>query len=174
MINFPVPLLGLCAYSGTGKTSLLTKLLPLLNAEGLRVAVIKHTHHEFDIDHSQKDSYKLRKAGARQTLIASRKRMAWISEFDDDREEPTLTETLAALQPATLDLVIVEGFKHESFAKIELHRPRLAHPLMFPKDNNIIAIATDGSLPIASISIPLLDLNQPKEICKFIQQKFLS
>ena len=174
MISFAVPVLGFCAYSGTGKTSLLTKLLPLLNAEGLRIAVVKHTHHEFDIDHSQKDSYKLRKAGATQTLIASKKRMAWIAEFDDDHEELTLTETLAALQPASLDLVIVEGFKRENFAKIELHRPSLAHSLMFPKDNNIIAIATDDSLPIASINIPLLDLNQPREISNFIQQKFLS
>lgn len=174
MINFPVPLLGFCAWSGTGKTSLLTKLLPLLNAEGLRIAVVKHAHHAFDIDHPQKDSYKIRQAGAQQMLITSKKRMAWISEFSDDREEPTLGETLTALQPATLDLVLVEGFKRESFAKIELHRPSLGQPLMFPGDKNIIAVATDDTLPISSGSIPLLDLNQPEAISSFILDQFLA
>jgi len=168
MISFPVPLLGFCAWSGTGKTTLLTRLLPLLTGQGLRVGMVKHAHHQFDIDHPNKDSYRLRHAGATQMLIASRKRMAWISEFDDDHQEPTLAETLAVLQPDSLDLVLVEGFKKENFAKIELHRPSLGRPLFYPQDENIIAVAADDTLAVSPGSLPLLDLNQPDEISQFI------
>ena len=174
MMHFPIPLLGFCAYSGTGKTTLLTKLLPLLGEHGLRVGVVKHAHHKFDIDNPNKDSYKLRQAGASQMLIASRKRMAWVAEFDEDQQEPKLEETLSVIQPESLDLVLVEGFKKEAFHKIELHRPSLGKPLFFPDDNNIIAVASDDRLPVSSGSLPLLDLNQPKQICNFILYQFLT
>ena len=174
MIHFPIPLLGFCAYSGTGKTTLLTKLLPLLAEQGLRVGVVKHAHHAFDIDNPNKDSYKLRQAGASQMLIASRKRMAWVTEFDEGHQEPKLEDTLSVIQPDSLDLLLVEGFKAEAFPKIELHRPSLGKPLFFPNDRNIIAVATDDTLPVTSGSLPLLDINQPKEICNFILYQFLT
>jgi molybdopterin-guanine dinucleotide biosynthesis protein MobB len=170
MIKFPLPLLGFCAYSGTGKTTLLTKLLPLLKQEGLRVGMVKHAHHRFDIDHPGKDSYELRKAGADQMLVASRRRMALVMETGDQVEEPVLEDALAMLALEHLDLVLVEGFKQAAIAKIELHRTRLGKPLMYPDDPYIIAIACDEPLNIPQHIIPQLDLNQPREFVKFIRE----
>lgn len=167
MNNFPLPLLGFVAYSGTGKTTLLTKLLPILRNNGLRVGVIKHAHHLFDIDHPGKDSYELRHAGASQMLVASRKRMALVTEFNDEKTEPELEEALANLNCNELDIVLVEGFKKASIPKIELYRPSLGKPLMFPSDHNIIAIATDSPLTDPT-TLPQLDLNQPQHIIDFI------
>ena len=165
------PLLGFCAWSGTGKTTLLTKLITLLSASGLQVGVIKHAHHHFDIDYPGKDSYVLRKAGAKQTLVTSRHRMAWIREIGEGQDEPSLTDAINALDLEKLDLILVEGFKHEHFPKIELHRPALGKPLMFPDDKDIFAIACDG--PIESDvstrdDLSMLDLNQPEEIARFV------
>lgn len=168
MIKFPLPLLGFCAYSGTGKTTLLTKLLPLLKQEGLRVGMVKHAHHRFDIDHPGKDSYELRKAGADQMLVASRRRMALVMETGDQMEEPVLEDALAMLALEHLDLVLVEGFKQAAIAKIELHRPSLGKPLMYPDDPHIIAIASDKPLAISQTIIAHLDLNQPEEFVQFI------
>ena len=172
MIEFPIPLLGFSAYSGTGKTTLLTKLLPLLKEEGLRVAVVKHAHHSFDIDHPGKDSYELRKAGADQILVASRQRIAFIKESPTRRNEPVLEEALALLNPNELDLVLVEGFKLAEIRKIELHRPALGNPLLFPQDKLIIAIATDAPLK-KKPSIPQLNLNKPDDIATFISLTFV-
>jgi molybdopterin-guanine dinucleotide biosynthesis protein B len=169
MIDFPLPILGFCAFSGTGKTTLLKKVLPILRTQGKRIVLVKHAHHQFEIDHPKKDSYELRKAGALKTLIASRKRMALVTEFSEDHPEPTLQETLSALDPEGVDLVLVEGFKHEAFPKIELHRPSLGKPLLCLSDPHVIAVASDS--PIAEISgrLPLLDLNDPAEIAQFIR-----
>ena len=174
MIQFSLPLLGFCAYSGTGKTTLLTKLIPLLTSKGLRVGVVKHAHHAFDIDYPEKDSYKLRHAGATQMVIASRKRLASITEFEENRPEPELAEVLSSIQANALDLVLVEGFKKEAFPKIELHRPSLGNPLFFPQDDDIIAIASDAAIPVTPRTLPLLDLNQPDEIADFILYQFLN
>lgn len=168
MLRYPIPLLGICAYSGTGKTTLLTRLLPLLNARNLRVAVIKHAHHDFDIDQPGKDSYEIREAGAEQILIASRKRMALIKELHDKRDEPCLEECLSAIDNRNLDLVLVEGFKHEDISKIELHRSELKKPFLFSGDENIIAIATDMPLQLKTAQPVNLDLNNPEEIVEFI------
>lgn len=168
MISFPVPLLGFCAFSGAGKTTLLRQLLPLLQSAELRTGVIKHAHHQFEIDYPGKDSYELRKAGAEQLVVASRKRMAWIREFDDDRPEPSLQEALKSLDATSLDLVLVEGFKSERIPKIEIHRAALGKPLLFPDDSDVIAIATDCELPIQARDIPKLDLNLPADIADFI------
>lgn len=171
MIDYPLPLLGFCAYSGTGKTTLLRQLLPILKREGLRVSVVKHAHHSFDIDHPGKDSYELRHAGADQMLVASRNRMAWVKETS---KEPVLEEVLDALDQDELDLVLVEGFKQAVFPKIELHRPSLGKSLMYPLDSNIIAIATDARI-INSRAVPTqLNLNQPGEIAEFIMQTILN
>jgi molybdopterin-guanine dinucleotide biosynthesis protein B len=168
MIQFALPLLGFCAFSGTGKTTLLKQLLPILRASGLHIGVIKHAHHQFDIDHKHKDSYELRKAGAAQMLIASRRRMALITEFESDHGEPTLEETLEALDAELLDLVLVEGFKHEQFPKIELHRPGMGKPLLCAADPSVIAVATDAPLFPSPIHLPVLDLNDIIGISDFI------
>lgn len=169
MIDYPLPLIGFSAFSGTGKTTLLKRLLPILRERGLRIAVIKHAHHLFEIDHPGKDSHELRAAGASQTLVASRRRMALVTEFEQGHPEPTLNELLSALDPNGIDLVLVEGFKHAAFPKIELHRPALGKPMLCLRDPQIVAIATDGEIPAAPDALPRLDLNDPDEIARFIQ-----
>lgn len=161
------PVIGFAAWSGTGKTTLLEAVVARLRARELNVAVIKHAHHDFDIDHPGKDSHRLRQAGARQVMVASRRRWALITEHDDDRPEPQLAELLPQLAHDHLDLVLVEGFKHEPIPKIELHRPALRKPLLYPDDPQIIAIATDAPLAITP-GIPVLDLNQPDAVCDFL------
>jgi molybdopterin-guanine dinucleotide biosynthesis protein B len=170
MIRFPLPLLGFAAFSGTGKTTLLSALIPLLQQEGTRIGVIKHAHHDFEIDHPGKDSHRLRQAGACQMLIASRDRVAWIKETPGRQKEPTLSQVLSMLDPSHLDLVLVEGFKRESFPKIELHRPIQGRPLLYPNDPDIIAVATDTPLFSSATDLPRLDLNQPQEIATFVQR----
>ncbi len=170
MITSPTPVIGFCAYSGTGKTTLLTRLIPLLRQKQLCLAVIKHAHHGFEVDHPGKDSFELRKAEACQVLISSARRKALITEFDDHRQEPGLAELLADLDHERIDLVLVEGFKHEHFAKIELHRRELGKPYMHPQDSDIIALATDH--PVTT-DLPVLDVNQAEEIANFIYTSFL-
>ncbi len=160
-------LIGFAAWSGTGKTTLLETVVARLQARGLRVAVIKHAHHDFDIDHPGKDSHRLRQAGARQVLVASRRRWALITEHDDDRPEPRLGELLPQLDQARLDFILVEGFKHEFIPKIELHRPALGKPLLYPEDPSIIALAIDAPIA-AQPAIPILDLNDADAVCTFL------
>ena len=166
------PLLGFCAYSGTGKTTLLTRLIPILNRQGLKIGLVKHAHHQFDIDHPGKDSYELRKAGACEMMVASAKRWALVHESPEGKVEPTLEELLPHLSLGELDLVLVEGFKHAPLTKIELHRPSLGKPYLFPTDTDIIALATDLA-PSEEIQIPVLDLNNIDEIAEFIMQRFI-
>lgn len=165
------PILGLCAYSGTGKTTLLVGLLKRFAARGVRVGVIKHAHHKFDTDRPGKDSYELRKAGAKQMLVSSSRRWALVNELFEDEEERTLEQLIARLDHADLDLILVEGFKRGAFPKIELHRPEIGKLPMYPEDDNIIALATDSAAP-AGIEIPVLDLGAPEEICDFIASRF--
>jgi molybdopterin-guanine dinucleotide biosynthesis protein B len=166
------PVLGLAAPGGTGKTTLLCKLLPLLCERGVCVGMIKHVHHQFDIDKPGKDSFELRKAGAQQMLVTSSQRWALMVEREYEHE-PRLEEHIAQLDHATLDLILVEGFKHGRFPKIELHRPALNRPLLFPRDENVIAVASDSPL-ILPDHIALLDLNDERQIATFICQRFLS
>ena len=167
-VSFSVPLLGFVAFSGTGKTTLLAQLIPLLKARGIRLAVIKHTHHQFDIDTPGKDSYQLREAGAEQVMVASRRRWALMVETPQRTTDPQLEYLLPHLNSEALDLVLVEGFKHATIPKIELHRPDLQHPLLYPNDATIIAIASDKPLAVKP-RIPILDLNNPVAITDFIQ-----
>ncbi len=161
-----IPILGITAYSGTGKTTLLVKLIPLLNLQDLRIAVVKHAHHTFDIDYPGKDSYKIRSAGASQIVIGSNHRAALIVERDAP-EEIELEELLNYLQPQDLDLIIVEGFKDAAIPKIELHRQALGNPLICKEDKTIIALASDANPP-PPVGIPTLALNEPESIVKFI------
>ena len=163
-----LPILGFCAYSGTGKTTLLTSLLPLLKAQDIRVGIIKHAHHKFDLDQPGKDSYELRKAGAKQVLVSSSRRWAMVTElFDKGEDEAGLDELISRLDHANLDLILVEGFKNETFPKIELHRPELDKPTLYQDDDDIIAFATNGAPP-ADITIPVLRLDSPGQVFKFI------
>ncbi|MBT2969285.1 MAG: molybdopterin-guanine dinucleotide biosynthesis protein B [gamma proteobacterium symbiont of Ctena orbiculata] len=167
MSSFPLPLLGFAAYSGTGKTTLLKQLIPLLKESGLQLGVIKHAHHQVEVDQPGKDSYELRKAGAGQVLLASSRHWALMVDEAQERE-PVLPELLQRLDDSRLDLVLVEGFRHLTFPKIELHRGSLNKPLLFPADSSIIAVASDSSLD-RETELPLLDLNDPPEIAEFIQ-----
>ncbi|MHB8623726.1 MAG: molybdopterin-guanine dinucleotide biosynthesis protein MobB [Sulfuricaulis sp.] len=164
--NAHLPILGFSAFSGTGKTTLLVKLVEALRSRSYRVGIIKHAHHSFEIDKPGKDSYELRKAGAAQTLVASRQRWALIVETEHE-QVPRLNELLQHLDQDALDFILVEGFKAERFPKIELHRAGLGHPLLYPDDDSIIAIASDAPLPVAT-SLPVLNLNKLDEIVVFV------
>ena len=161
-----MPVLGFAAFSGTGKTTLLVKLIPLLKTAGLHLGVIKHAHHKVDVDHPGKDSYRLRQAGAGQVLLASSRRWALMVE-EEIEKEPDLQDLLNRLDVTGLDLILVEGFRHLSFPKIELHRPALGKPLLFPDDPAIIALAIDTEPP-TGLEIPCLNLNDPVMIRDFI------
>ncbi len=167
-IKFTKPVIGLCAYSGAGKTTLLGKLIPGFQSRNLRVAVIKHAHHSFDIDHPDKDSYKIRKAGAQQVLISSQKRWALMHEHTSGATELTLQDALEKIDDTCIDFVIVEGFKSAPVPKIEIHRPALGKPLIAATDPHVIAVATDQPR-IVKVTLPLLALNNPVEIADYIE-----
>lgn len=161
-----IKLLGFAGYSGSGKTTLLEKLLPLFTAQGLRIAVIKHSHHDFEIDKPNKDSYRHRKAGASEVLIASASRWAMMHELADE-PEPTLNELCARLSPC--DMVLVEGYKHAAIPKLEIHRNTNGCAHLYPDDTHIIAVVSDDK---AALPLPLLDINAPQEVAAFILEYF--
>ena len=169
MKNAHVPIFGFAAPSGTGKTTLLTLLIPFLKMQSLRIGLIKHSHHNFQIDKPGKDSFRLREAGATPVMLVSSHRRAIITEFSNP-QEPNLDEQLAHFDQSELDLILVEGFKKENFPKIELHRPSLNLPLFYPQDNSIIAVASDQPIELEK-NIPLLDLNSIDNIAAFILQQ---
>ncbi|HEU4588191.1 MAG TPA: molybdopterin-guanine dinucleotide biosynthesis protein B [Gemmatimonadales bacterium] len=158
------PVIGFVGASGSGKTTLIVRILPLLRAEGLRVAVLKHAHGGFDMDRPGKDSYRVREAGASEVLIASRARWAHLGELDDELEEPPFRALLERFDPARVDLVLAEGFAREAYPKIEVYRPALGEPpRCWPGDPTVIAVATDAPLAVAR-PVRRLDLNAPAEV----------
>ncbi|MDV2903608.1 molybdopterin-guanine dinucleotide biosynthesis protein MobB [Phytobacter diazotrophicus] len=160
-----IPVLAIAAWSGTGKTTLLKKLIPALCEQGIRPGLIKHTHHNMDVDKPGKDSYELRKAGATQTIVASSQRWALMTETPDE-PELNLAYLVSRMDASTLDLVLVEGFKHEAVAKILLFRQGCGHreeELII--DKHVIAIASD--VPLA-VDVPLLDINDIAQISAFV------
>lgn len=171
MLNAQVPVLGFVAASGTGKTTLLTQLIPILKQNGLRIGLIKHSHHDFEIDQPGKDSFRLREAGASPVMLVSRYRRAMITELTPE-QEPRLDDQLKQFDQTELDLILVEGFRAEKFPKIELHRPSLEQPLLYPNDPDIIAIATDAALETPAYLMQL-ELNRPEMIAAFIQNHII-
>ncbi len=139
---------GIAGWSGSGKTTLLTRLLPVLLAQGVSVSTIKHAHHGFDIDRPGKDSFRHREAGAREVLVASSRRWALMHELRE-AAEPGLDDLLAHLGP--VDLVLVEGFKQATFAKLEVYRPELGKPLLAPDDRHIVALVAETPLPAMAL-----------------------
>lgn len=169
MSNFRIPVVGFVAPSGSGKTTLLQKLVPVLATRGLRVGYLKHAHHTFDLDVPGKDSYEIRESGARQTLIASRERWALQSENTDKGEDPSLSEMLARFDADRLDLILVEGFKHSSYPKIEVHRTAISKSLLYPQDPDVVAVVTDSRLP-GEDHPPELPAENPEAIADFVQR----
>ena len=160
-----IPVVAISAWSGTGKTTLLKKLIPALCARGLRPGLIKHSHHNMDIDTPGKDSYELRKAGAAQTMVASPQRWALMTETPD--EAPlNLAYLVSQMDHSTLDLVLVEGFKHEAVPKILLFRSNAGHDMSeLTLDEHVIAVASDVAV---ELEVPVLDLNDVDGIAQFI------
>src|ERR1700681_1393362 len=160
--------IGLAGWSGAGKTTLLTRVIPHLLSQGLRVSVIKHAHHSFDVDVPGKDSWVHRQSGATEVLVSSVKRWALIREWRG-APEPRLPELLKKMSP--VDLVIVEGFKSESHRKIEVHRAANGKPLLFPGDPAIAGIAADTAVETA---LPLAHLDDIPAIAAMMERSAIS
>ena len=148
--------------SGSGKTTLIEKLIPLFTARGLKVSLIKHAHHTFDVDTPGKDSHRHRHAGCTEVLVTSSRRWALMHELRG-APEPDLQEQIKHLSPC--DLLLVEGFKHDPIPKIEVYRAEVGEALLHPNDRNIVAVATDAAL---DTQLPRLNLNAPAEIAQFV------
>ena len=158
---------GFAGYSGSGKTTLVERLIPVLRLQGLRVSVVKHAHHRFDIDHPGKDTYRHREAGAFEVVIASNRRLALLREFEQETQL-TVHQLLAELYEG-VDWVLVEGFKDSDLLKIEVWRASANKPARYPDDDFIVALATDSpqALPQPTLR-PVLDLNDPEAIARWL------
>jgi molybdopterin-guanine dinucleotide biosynthesis protein B len=153
---------GFAGWSGSGKTTLIEKLIPLFVTRGLKVALVKHAHHTFDVDQPRKDSYRHRHAGSTEVLVTSSRRWVLMHELRG-AAEPGLSEHLARLSPC--DLVLVEGFKREPIPKLEVFRAQVGEPLLHPHDHDIVAVASDQRL---DTKLPQFDLNDPVAIADFM------
>src|SRR5438132_6350155 len=162
--HFRMKIIGIAGYSGSGKTTLSEKVIPVLVREGLRVSLIKHAHHEFDVDQPGKDSHRHRHAGCAEVLVSSSKRWALMHELRG-ATEPTLQDQLKKLSPC--DVVIVEGYKAEAIPKVEVHRREARTPLLHLEDPNVVAVATDQPLETA---LPQFALGDAEGVARFIIQ----
>jgi len=161
-------ILGIAGYSGSGKTTLTEHVIPLLVRNGVRVSVVKHAHHSIDLDTPGKDSWRHRQAGAHEVMLASTRRWALLHELRE-APEPTLSELISRLERC--DLVLVEGFKHEPIAKLEVHRAANGTPTLYPDDARIIALCTDAA-PTAAL--PTFRLDDYAGVAAFIMAGLLS
>ena len=154
---------GLTGWSDSGKTTLMVELIRLVTEHGLRVSTIKHAHHAFDIDRPGKDSYRHREAGATEVLISSDTRWALMHELRGD-SEAGFEALIGRLAP--VDLVLIEGFKSHAHDKLEVFRPSVGKPMLWPYDPAIVAVASDE--PLSGVPVPVLPLNDPPAIAAFI------
>jgi len=153
---------GFAGYSGSGKTTLIEKLIPRFTARGLKVSLIKHAHHTFDVDKPGKDSHRHRSAGASEVMVTSSRRWVLMHELRGE-QEPSFEEQVRHFSPC--DLLLVEGFKFQPIPKLEVWRPCVDSPQLHPNDTNIVAVATDAKVETA---LPVLDLNDDAAIAAFI------
>jgi molybdopterin-guanine dinucleotide biosynthesis protein B len=169
--HFDTPVLGVIGSSGSGKTTLLTWLVAQLAGQGLRVNIIKHSHHDIELEPPQKDSARLRRAGAAEVMVASPYRVAIMQELRG-ADEPSLAEHLARLSPA--DLTLVEGYKWEPLPKLEVFRPSVGKPALYPDDAGIVAVASDIARPEGlAASVVWLDLNRPQQVLDWITAQLI-
>lgn len=169
MRDFPTPLIGFVAPSGTGKTTLIKRLVPELVKRGVRVGYLKHAHHSFDLDVPGKDSYEIRAAGARQTLLASKERWALQCEAAEKETDPSLEEMLAHFDAERLDLILVEGFKHAAYPKIEVHRSEAGESPLYLDDPHLVALVTETP-PAGEHRLPCLAPGDLGAIADFVQR----
>lgn len=155
---------GLAGWSGSGKTTLMRRLIPALVGRGLRISTVKHAHHGFDVDQPGKDSYEHRAAGATEVLIGSAARFALLHELRG-APEPGLGDLLQRMAP--VDLVLVEGFKRDRHPKLEVYRPSVGKPPLWPQDEAVVAIASDG--PVPDCARPVLDLDDLAGIADLVE-----
>jgi len=153
---------GFAGWSGSGKTTLIERLIPLFVEHGLKVSLIKHAHHSFDVDQPGKDSYRHRHAGCTEVLVGSSRRWVLMHELRE-APEPGLTDLLGRISPC--DLLLVEGFKREKLPKLEVYRASVGEPLLHPYDPDIVAVASNG--PVKTW-LPLLDLDDAPAIAAFV------
>jgi molybdopterin-guanine dinucleotide biosynthesis protein B len=158
---------GFAGFSGSGKTTLVERLIPALKLRGLRVSVVKHAHHKFDIDYPGKDTYRHREAGAFEVVVASNQRLALIREFEQPAQ--LSAHHLIAELYEGVDWVLVEGFKESNLLKIEVWRAATGKPALYTEDDFIVAIATDSPerLPMPTLR-PVLDLNDPDALAQWL------
>lgn len=170
MRQFPLPIIGFSGFSGSGKTTLLEKVIPQLKAKGLRIGLLKHSHHHIEMDTPTKDSYRLRYAGSDQLLLATKERHLLFFEYSNqEQDEPDLLSCLQQFDTNHLDLILIEGFRDAAIPKIEIHRPELNKPLLYETDKEIISIATPVTTHLPSTcSLTRLDLNQSEQVVDFI------
>lgn len=153
---------GFAGFSGSGKTTLIEQLIPRFVAQGLRVSLVKHAHHTFDVDQPGKDSFRHRHAGASEVLVTSSRRWVLMHELRGEAE-PTMEDLIARISPC--DLLLIEGYKRASIPKLEVYREAVGEGMLHPHDPNIVAVATDRPVDLA---LPVLDLNRPDLVGDFI------
>ncbi len=171
-VGVPMKVVCFVGYSGSGKTRLLERLIPELKQRGLRVSVIKHAHHQFEIDHPGKDSFRHREAGAFEVVVASSRRLALIREFE--REEPHSVHQLVAELDTGVDWVLVEGFKQGDLNKVEIWRSSVNKPSQYFDDELIIAVATDSPAEMPkNTPRPVLDLNNVEALADWLLENQL-
>jgi len=154
---------GLAGWSGSGKTTLLAALIPELISRGISVSTLKHAHHAFDIDQPGKDSWRHRQAGASEVMVTSQHRWALMHELRG-APEPSFEDLVRQMSP--VDLLLVEGFKRHPFPKIEVYRPSLGKPPLYPEDAFVVAVASDERLP--ELRLPCLPLSDAPAIAHFV------
>jgi len=155
--------MGIVGWSGSGKTSLLVELLPILREKGLKVSTMKHAHHPFDLDRPGKDSFRHREAGASEVMVVASSRWVLMHEYQEEAE-PSIEALIERMTP--VDLLLIEGFKTHPHSKLEIHRESEGRPLLCMDDPDIVAVASDAFLP--DLKVPRLDLNDPQAIAGFI------